>query len=123
MSRNLDILVCRIFEICTDDFCLVQVHPAGFLYLQVLEDDVIGGKVEVVEEKYRLNSDAFDKAAAHFQSLLPDRHCQCDDRSVAFCKLNKTVCGFDGHETAAYTTSSHTQKHTANADVSNNKIH
>ena len=75
MSCNLDILVRRVFEICTDDFCLVKVHPAGLLYLQVLEDDVISGKVEVVEEKYRLNSDPFDKASAHFQSFLANRHC------------------------------------------------
>ena len=95
MGSNLDILVCRVFEVCTYDFCLIQVHPARLLYLQVLEDDVIGGKVEIVEEKYWFNSDSFDKAAANFEGFLADRHCQCDDRSVAFCKLNKTVCGFE----------------------------
>ena len=115
LGTDLDILVCRFFEVCTDDLCLVQVDSAGFLYLQVLEDDVVGGEVEVVEEKNWLHSDPSEKPAAGFQSFLPDRHLHCDNRSVALCKLNKTFCGFDGHETAASTTSSHTQKHTANA--------
>ena len=89
-------MVCRVFEVRTDDFCLVQVDPAGFLYLQVLEDNVVGGKVEVVEEENRFHSDPSDKPAARFQSFLPDRHRHRDDRSVALRKLNKTFCGFDG---------------------------
>ena len=82
LCSNLDILVCRVFEVSTNCFCLVQVHPARLLDLQVLEDYVICGKVQVVEEKYRLNSDSPDKSVEKLENLLDYCHCHCGDSSL-----------------------------------------
>ena len=113
LCSDLDILVCRVFEICTDNFCLVQVDPAGFLNLQVLEDNVVGGKVEVVEEENGLHSDSSGKPPSPFESFLKDRH----PHTVAtglwpFANWTKPFVALVGHETAGLTTRSQIQKQT-----------
>ena len=72
----LNILVGGVFEVPTNSLCLIQVHSTRLLYLQVLEDNVVRGKVEIVEEEYWLDSDILEY-------FLDQRHRQRESYTAA----------------------------------------